>query len=99
MSFHTRMSVRCAETLSSFLTTAAERFTEDAKLCRAEATKANGPPPADLKPGEVWCPPSPKSMESLAGQFDKQARQARALAAQFSDAWEGNQIVDIEEGE
>jgi hypothetical protein len=85
--FHSRMSVSTAETLSSFLTVAAERFKEDAALCRAEGAKALAPPPADLPPGVIWCPPHPGSMESLAKQFDKQERQARQLAEQFAEAY------------
>lgn len=34
MSFQTRMSVSCAETLASFLVVAADRFKEDAKVVR-----------------------------------------------------------------
>jgi hypothetical protein len=41
-----------------------------------------------------------KSHESLAQQFDKQARQARKLAEQFSDAWDNSlqATQTIEEG-
>ncbi len=102
MSFHTRMSVTCAESLASFLIVAAQRFEEDAKLCRAEGAKALAPPPADLAPGTVWCPPNPAAMESLARQFDKQARQARNLSEQFSDAYDAASpadFVSIVEGE
>jgi hypothetical protein len=86
MSFHTRMSVSCAETISSFLTTAAQRFEEDAKLAREVGGRLPG--------GHA------KSHESLAQQFDKQARQARKLAEQFSDAWDNSlqATQTIEEG-
>lgn len=87
MTFHSRMEIGTAETLSSFLTVAAERFKEDAALCRAEGAKAQLPPPADLPPGAVWCPPDPRAMQSLAEQFDKQERQARHLAEQFAEAF------------
>lgn len=90
MSFHSRMSIATAEALSSFLVTAAERFKEDATLCRSEGRLAQEGPPADLPQGAVWCPPDPAAMESLAKQFDHQEKQARALAEVFSDAEENH---------
>jgi hypothetical protein len=82
MSFQTRMSVSCAETLASFLLVAADRFKEDAKLAR-----------------ETW----PAGDQSIAKQFDKQERQARKLAEQFSEAYENDSpftgaVPTIEEG-
>lgn len=67
------MSAETAETLSSFLITAAERFKEDARICREEKKRAASRPSA-------------VALESIAMQFDKQEAEARAMSAQLSDA-------------
>lgn len=101
MSFHTRMSTTCAATLANFLIVAAERFREDAELCRREALAARAPAPTDLPPGVIWCPPNPDAMEALAHQFALQERQARTLAEQFADCYDAagpTDFVSIVEG-
>lgn len=79
-----QMTPDTAQTLSSFLFTAAERFKEDARVCRDEAKRA-----ATLA--------SSVGLNSIALQFDKQESEARAMAEQFSDEAHSPPATRLEE--